>query len=248
VGLVWGLVAIHMRAVRSGTGFNDFMTVFKVAGIVLIILAAASIGRGDVANLATVSPSFQELSSTDTLAAMGTSLIFVMFCFAGWNAAAYVASEMEDPQRDLPRSLLLGTAIVLLLYLGLNAVYFYGASVDELAGQVEVGLVASRTLFGPSGVSMVTVVLCASILASASAMTLVGPRGLLRPRKGLPGVRVSLAYPPDGRPSRGAHRSRDRDFHHHPVGKGGPDPAVRRLYPQSVREPRGLLRDRATRS
>jgi APA family basic amino acid/polyamine antiporter len=152
------------------------MTVFKVGGIVLIILAAAAIGRGDVANLTTVSPSFQEMSSTDTLSAFGTSLIFVMFTFSGWNAAAYVASEMKNPQRDLPRALLLGTATVLLLYLGLNAVYFYGASVDELAGQVEVGLVASRSLFGPTGVSLVTIVLCASILASASAMTLVGPR------------------------------------------------------------------------
>ena len=176
VGLVWLLLAIHLRAVQSGTGFNDFMTVFKVAGIVAILLAAASIGRGSVSNLVTVSPSFQEMSRTDTLAAFGTSLIFVMFCYSGWNAAAYVAGEMEDPQRDLPRSLISGTAIVLLLYLGLNAVYFYGASVDELAGQVEVGLVSSRTLFGNWGVSLVTVVLCASILASASAMTLAGPR------------------------------------------------------------------------
>ena len=176
VALVWFLIAIHLRAVRTGTGFNDYMTVFKVGGIVAIILAAVSVGRGDVANLVTVSPTFQELSPTDTFAAFGTSLIFVMFCFSGWNAAAYVAAEMEHPQRDLPRALLLGTLTVLLLYLGLNAVYFYGATVDELAGQVDVGLVASRTLFGPTGVSMVTVVLCASILASASAMTLVGPR------------------------------------------------------------------------
>ena len=176
VGLVWLLVAIHLRAVQSGTGFNDFMTVFKVAGIVAIVLAGVSIGRGSVSNLVTVSPSFQEMSLTDTLAAFGTSLIFVMFCYSGWNAAAYVAGEMEDPQRDLPRSLISGTAIVLLLYLGLNAVYFYGASVDALAGQVEVGLVSSRTLFGNWGVSLVTVVLCASILASASAMSLAGPR------------------------------------------------------------------------
>ena len=176
IGLVWLLVAIHLRAVRSGTGFNDFMTVFKVAGIVIIVLAAASIGRGSVSNFVTVSPTFQEMSRTDTMAAFGTSLIFVMFCYSGWNAAAYVAGEMENPQRDLPRSLISGTAIVLLLYLGLNAVYFYGASVDELAGQVEVGLVSSRTLFGSRGVSGVTVVLCASILASASAMTLAGPR------------------------------------------------------------------------
>jgi APA family basic amino acid/polyamine antiporter len=176
VGLVWLLVWIHMRPVRSGTGFNDAITALKVGGIVAIVLAAATIGRGEAANLVTPSPSFVELDRGDTLAALGTSLIFVMFCYAGWNAAAYVAAEMEDPQRELPRALLLGTATVLLLYLALNAVYFYGASVDELAGEVEVGVVAARSLFGGWGVSFVTTVLCASIFASASAMTLAGPR------------------------------------------------------------------------
>jgi len=176
VAIVWLLVWIHMRAVRAGTGFNDLMTAFKVAGIVAILLAAVAVGRGDAANLVTASPSFVEIERPELFAAMGTSLIFVMFCFAGWNAAAYVAGEMENPQRDLPRALLIGTATVLVLYLGLNAVYFYGASVDELAGQVEVGLVASRSLFGDWGVDLVTIVLCASILASASAMTMAGPR------------------------------------------------------------------------
>jgi APA family basic amino acid/polyamine antiporter len=174
--LVWLLVTIHLSAVRAGTGFNDIVTAFKVGGILAILIAAAAVGTGDVTNLTMVSPVFAELDRTRTFAAFGTSLIFVMFCFAGWNAAAYVAGEMEDPQRNLPRALLLGTSLVLVLYLGLNAVYFYGASVDELAGHVEVGLVASRTLFGDWGVSLVTLVLCTSILASASAMTLAGPR------------------------------------------------------------------------
>lgn len=176
VGVVWLLVWIHLRPVRSGTGFNDAITVAKVVGIVTILVAAAAIGRGDAANLVTPSPSFAQLEGGSLFAAMGTSLVFVMFCYAGWNAAAYVASEMEDPQRDLPRALVLGTTVVLLLYVGLNAVYLYGASVDELAGQVEVGVVASRTLFGGWGVSLVSAVLCASILASASAMTFAGPR------------------------------------------------------------------------
>lgn len=176
VAIVWLLVGIHLRPVRSGTGFNDAITALKVVGIVAILLAAAALGRGEAANLVTPSASFAELERGDLFAAMGTSLIFVMFCYAGWNAAAYVASEMEDPQRDLPRALLLGTGTVLLLYVGLNAVYLYGASVDELAGQVEVGVVASRTLFGGWGVGLVTGVLCASILASASAMTFAGPR------------------------------------------------------------------------
>jgi APA family basic amino acid/polyamine antiporter len=65
---------------------------------------------------------------------------------------------------------------VVLLYLGINLVYFYGADVEQLAGVVEVGLVASRNLFGPGGTSAVTLVLCLSLVASATAMTIAGPR------------------------------------------------------------------------
>lgn len=176
VVVVWLLVAVHLRPVRQGTGFNDAITALKVVGIVAIVLGAAAFGGGDASNLVTPSPSFAELTRAETFAALGTSLVFVMFCYAGWNAAAYVAGEMENPQQELPRALLLGTGAVMVLYVGLNAVYFYGAGVDELAGEVEVGVVAARALFGNGGVSLVTVVLCASILASASAMTLAGPR------------------------------------------------------------------------
>ncbi len=201
IGIVWALVAVHLRSVRSGTGFNDAITALKVTGIVAILLAAAAIGRGEVANLVTPSSSFNELDRGTTFAAMGTSLIFVMFCYAGWNAAAYVASEMEDPQRDLPRALLLGTGVVLVLYLGLNAVYLYGASVDQLAGQVDVGVVAARTLFGEWGVGLVTVVLCASIFASASAMTFAGPRVYYALGKDFPPFAALSRTRPGGAPA-----------------------------------------------
>lgn len=176
VGLTWLLVGIHCRRVTTGIAFSDWITALKVGGIVLIIVGAAAIGRGDLSGLTAVSTSFQASTVHDRFAAFGTSLIFVMFCYSGWNAAAYIAGEIQDPQRNLPRALLLGTATVLILYLGLNAVYFYGAGVEGLAGKVEVGLVAARGLFGPVGVTLVTLVLTVSILASASAMTIAGPR------------------------------------------------------------------------
>ena len=176
IGVVWLLVIVHLRGMRGGIGFNDLITLFKATGIVAIILAALAIGAGSTANLTHVAPTYETLSTLDKLTAFATSLIFVSFCYSGWNAAAYMAAEMREPQRDLPRSLLLGTGLVVLLYLGLNAVYFYGASVEELAGKVEVGLVASEKLFGPAGAAPVTVVLCLSIFASASAMTIAGPR------------------------------------------------------------------------
>ncbi len=177
VGLVWLLIAVHLRGRRGGVSFNDIVTLVKVVGVVGIIVAAFAIGRGELGRIVEVSPRFAELQTGGgLLPALATSLIFVMFCYSGWNASAYVASEMRDPQRDLPRSLLYGTGFVVLLYLGLNFVYFYGAGVEGLAGNVEVGLVASRELFGSTGVGLVTLVLCISILASASAMTIAGPR------------------------------------------------------------------------
>jgi APA family basic amino acid/polyamine antiporter len=175
IGVVWLLVAVHLRGVR-GFGFNDVITAFKVLGILGILIAAFAIGKGELSNLTTVSPRYAAMSSIDRWSAMATSLIFVSFCYSGWNAAAYVAGEMERPQRDLPKALLLGTGFVVLIYLGLNAVYFYGADVDELAGVVEVGLVSGQKLFGPLGVTLVTLVLAISIFASASAMTIAGPR------------------------------------------------------------------------
>ncbi len=176
IGIVWLLTLVHLRGARGSIGFNDLITLFKVCGIVAIIFAALLFGNGSYENIVTVGPIYQELSANQRFAAFGTSLIFVMFCYSGWNASAYVVSEMRNPQKDLPRSLLVGTLFVALLYLGLNFVYFYGSGVNELAGEVEVGLVSSNRLFGPFGVSMVTLVLCVSIFASASAMTIAGPR------------------------------------------------------------------------
>lgn len=173
---VWVLVTIHAAGVRGGIGFNDVVTLMKIVGIVLVLLAAAALGKGDLANLTTVSSSYTELGAMDKMTAFATSLIFVTFCYLGWNGSAYLAAEMKNPQRDLPRSLLLGTGLVTLLYFGLNAMYFYGAGVDGLAGELEVGLVSSRMLFGGTGVTLVSILLCVSILASASAMTVIGPR------------------------------------------------------------------------
>jgi basic amino acid/polyamine antiporter, APA family len=176
VGLTWTLVAIHLRGVRGGIRFNDWVTLFKVAGIVMIIAAAATIGKGQLSNLTYVSGSYLGLSAADRWGAFANSLIFVMFCYSGWNASAYVAGEIVEPRKTLPRSLLLGTLIVVVLYVALNLVYFYGANVDELANRAEVGLIASRSLFGDFGTTLVTLVLSVSLLASASAMTIAGPR------------------------------------------------------------------------
>jgi APA family basic amino acid/polyamine antiporter len=174
--LVWILIGIHLRGTGVGFKFNNLATAAKVLGIIVLLIAAAFFGQGRVEHLTEVSPAFDQMSWADRSGAFASSLIFVMFCYAGYNAAAYVASEINEPQRVLPKALLLGTGLVIVLYLGLNIVYLYGAGVEELAGKVDVGVVAAEHLFGPVGVSIVTGVLLVGLLSAASAMTIAGPR------------------------------------------------------------------------
>ncbi|MBW2273130.1 MAG: amino acid permease [Deltaproteobacteria bacterium] len=173
---VWLLVAIHIGSTGFGLGVTNIVTALKVLGILLLVGGALTIGNGDVESMVRASQTSDPKTGADLFGALATSLIFVMFCYSGWNAASYLAGEMRAPERDLPRALLVGTASVMVAYLALNLVYFYGASVDELAGKVEVGLVASENLFGSIGAGFVVLVLAVSLLASASAMTVVGPR------------------------------------------------------------------------
>lgn len=241
VGLVWALTLIHLRGVEGGIRFNDGVTLLKVVGIVAIIVGAFAVGDGELSNFSERSVARPEGAAL--LGAYATSLIFVMFCYSGWNAAAYVASEIEAPQRNLPRALLVGTGIVLVLYLGLNAVYFYGAGVGELAGKPDVGLVAARNLFGPIGVGLVTCVLGVSLLASASAMTIAGPRVTFAMARDVPFFgRPGANRLEDGRSAPRPARPGCRHLHTGAVGAHRPDPAVRRLHPRALLVPGRVLR------
>jgi APA family basic amino acid/polyamine antiporter len=175
IALAWGLVAVHCWRTNFGISLTGVLTILKVGGIVLLVLGAIAIGNGEAANITRASATAAR-SGPALWSAMGTSLIFVMFCYSGWNSASYLAGEIREPGRNLPRALLIGTVLVMGLYFALNLVYFYGADVDQLAGKVEVALVAATGLFGPVGAAAVTSVLVISLLASASAMTAVGPR------------------------------------------------------------------------
>jgi APA family basic amino acid/polyamine antiporter len=105
------------------------------------------------------------------------ALVPVMFSYAGWNAASYVAEEIRDPDRFLPRSLALGTGAVVLLYVVLNVLYVYSLPVSELAGlKGSVMDVIAERLFGPRAGDLMAVMTAVSIAASVSAMVIAGPR------------------------------------------------------------------------
>ncbi|HEX9046945.1 MAG TPA: APC family permease, partial [Verrucomicrobiae bacterium] len=111
-----------------------------------------------------------------SLAAFGLALVWVSFSYSGWNAAVYLGGEIRDPGRNLPRSLLLGTVGVTVLYLMLNAVFVFSAPISQLSGQLEVGRIAAAALGGPRWAEAVTALVALALVTSVSSLVMAGPR------------------------------------------------------------------------
>ena len=102
--------------------------------------------------------------------------MWVSFSYSGWNAAIYIGSEVREPERNLPRALLLGTALVTVLYLAVNTVFVYSAPIEELAGRPEVGRIAAGALGGPGWANAVAPLVALVLISSVSAQIMAGPR------------------------------------------------------------------------
>ncbi len=172
IALILAVTCLHSIDSKVGGWVQAAFTAAKVLLIVLFILGGVFLGHGSWSNLASQSGGF---SNVGTLA-FATALIYVSFAYSGWNAAAYIANEVERPERNLPRALLLGTGIVMALYVLLNLVFFYALPSDSLAGVFEVGDVAARALFGDRAGNLVTSVIALALVSSVSAMIMAGPR------------------------------------------------------------------------
>ncbi|MEE9282384.1 MAG: amino acid permease [Myxococcota bacterium] len=110
------------------------------------------------------------------LGAFAVTLVWISFAYSGWNAAVYVAGEVRDPARNLPRSLWLATALVTLAYVALNAVFLYAAPAELLAGQAEVAAIAAEALGGVGLRRWVAGLVALALFTSISAMVMAGPR------------------------------------------------------------------------
>ena len=169
IAAIFGMAWIHLRGVGPGRLVSDVLAVLKVTAFVLFIAIGFSFGQGDMSNVVQSGP----VVPTNWLLA----LIPVMFTYSGWNAAAYVAEEVRDPGRNVPRALALGTGAVIVIYLLLNALYLFVLPVNELGavrGSV-LDVIADRLLGAAAG-NVMGVVSIVSLLASISAMTFAGPR------------------------------------------------------------------------
>ncbi|HAU67206.1 MAG: amino acid permease [Arenicella sp.] len=168
VTLLAGLV--HIVRVRSGARAHEWIVGFML--LVLVVLIAWSgwqlVSVPRLADTTTL--------TTFSLFAFANSLVWISLSYSGFNAAAYVAGEVDDAKRIVPLGMIYGTFATLLLCVLVNAIMLYAAPASELVGRPDIALVAARSLSGDIGVWVIQLVIAVSLLTSITAMVLAGPR------------------------------------------------------------------------
>ena len=197
-GLVVILTLVHAGSRRGSGGLQWLFTILKVAVIVIFCVAAVAVTP------AVQAVSFMPASGDGDLmlsGAFAVSLIYVSYAYTGWNAATYLSSELEDPQRTLPWILMGGTLVVTVLYVALNYTFLAVAPMESMTGKVEVGYIAADAAFGDMAGRFTGVVLALLLVSTVSAMTIAGPRVLQVIGEDFRGMALLAKTNADGIPS-----------------------------------------------
>jgi APA family basic amino acid/polyamine antiporter len=170
--VVWVVTLFHLRNLQIGSAFQNLWTIVK------LLLVGALIAAGFL-----IEPK-QEITflpqSGDTAwifsGAFAIALVYVMYSYSGWNASSYIIGEVKKPEKNVPRSLLAGTLIVIVAYVLLNAVFLATTPQEEMRGQLDVGLIAGKHIFGTNGGRVAGAVICLGLVSAISSMTWIGSR------------------------------------------------------------------------
>ncbi|HZX10362.1 MAG TPA: amino acid permease [Acidobacteriota bacterium] len=162
---------IHYLGMKLGSKVQNFLTFLKIA----IVVGLAGTGIALTGGKGISAFSFVTEGQSSWLA-FGTAMMLVMFSYSGWNASSYIAGEMKNPRKNLPLSLVLGTGIVILLYLALNLFIFQALPYDQAKGTIAIGERASIEAFGPWMGDTLGLLISLALLSSLSAFVIIGPR------------------------------------------------------------------------
>jgi APA family basic amino acid/polyamine antiporter len=167
-----GIAMVHLAGITLGSAFQNVATFLKVVLILTLIVAGALALNLQPISFRPARHEFALIASTP----FAISLVYVMYAYSGWNASTYIVGEIRAPARNVPLSLVLGTGLVTILYVALNATFLRNASLHELQQDLEIGQVAAAHIFGEGGGRIMAGLISLGLISSISAMTWVGPR------------------------------------------------------------------------
>lgn len=165
------LAAANVRSVVWAAGIVNVTTAAKIAALALIAVVGFAFGNPATGALA------QPISfAPNSWGGFGIALIAVLWAYDGWADLTFVAGEVKEPGRTLPRALLTGTALVVVLYLLVNLAYLYVLPIDQMAGSKLVAADAAKKIFGAVGGSVISALVMLSAFGALNGSTLTGPR------------------------------------------------------------------------
>lgn len=180
-GVILLIASIHAINLSAGVSFQKVFTLIKVLLIGFFI--AAGLYHG---NTQGITLGFTDLSGSEIMTAgFAVNLVYVSYAYSGWNASAYLAGEIVKPEKNLNRSIVWGTLLVMLLYVLLNAVFVMSAPMNEMKVATEgaaafqpkeVGIISAQYIFGTWGGKVMGGVICVLLVSTISAMIIAGPR------------------------------------------------------------------------
>jgi APA family basic amino acid/polyamine antiporter len=171
VGAIVLLTLVNILGVRKGAAVQTLFSLTKLAGLA-IIMGAALFWRHFVPAQATHPlPVLQTTASS-----FGVALIGVLWAYEGWHMLSFAAGEVKNPSRVLPRSYLVGTLVVVAVYLGANLAYLHVLPLPALAEHQRVAAKTMEVLAGPRGATFVAALILCSIFGAINGTVLGGPR------------------------------------------------------------------------
>ena len=172
IGIILLLTVIHMVDKSYGAAFQNFFTAFKIIIILVLVVAGLAFGHGSGVSFSPGKDSFKDIISIS----FAISMYFVSYAYSGWNASAYIAGEIKNPQKNLPLSLITGTIFVTFLYIMLNFVFMYTTPVNLMVGNPEVGFIFANHVMGAAVGKVMGVIIALVLISTISAMIIAGPR------------------------------------------------------------------------
>jgi APA family basic amino acid/polyamine antiporter len=167
------LAFVNARGAKLGAAVQNLFTILKVSGLVGLVAVAVVTRHGDTAHFLPMAPDHFSMS---LLSAIGLVMVSTLFAYDGWQFVSLMSGEIQDPRRNLPRSIILGVAIVILIYVSANLAYIFVLGQPGIAASERVAADTMSAMIGPIGATLITLAILSSTFGALSANVLAGPR------------------------------------------------------------------------
>jgi APA family basic amino acid/polyamine antiporter len=172
-GMIGLLTYLNVRGLEAGSWLNNVLTWLKIAAMTAFVGFAFVSGHGGGSGVQ-LNP--QGVPVAQLVRGFGIAFIAVLWTFDGWTNITYSASEIRRPEWTLPRALFLGTMLITVIYLGMNAAYLYALPISDMAGVTRIAERAAAALFGASATTIIVLVILVAVLGATHGSILTGAR------------------------------------------------------------------------